>query len=55
MALASAPVRLVMPVLAESLMELRRSTGSASVKPARVFVCRLTPLTPLKTVRPPVK
>ena len=39
-------------MLALNLTELRRSTGIASVKPARVFDCSLSPLTPLTVVRP---
>ena len=54
-ALNSLPVRVVIPVLALNLMELCRSTGRARVKPTRVLVCSLSPLTPFTVVRPPVK
>ena len=53
--LNSLPVRVEIPVLAFNFRELWRSNGSASVKPARVFDCSLSPLTPFVVVRPPVK
>jgi hypothetical protein len=39
-AVSSLPVRVVMPVLAESLREFCRSIGKATVKPARVIASR---------------
>ena len=44
------PVRVEMPVLAESFSELLRSTGRARVNPALVFRCSLSLLTPFRLV-----
>ena len=54
-AASSLPVRVVMPVLAESLREFCRLIGKATVKPARVIACSLSLLTPLRVVRPPAR
>ena len=54
-ALDSLPVRVVMPVLAESFSEFWRSIGKATVQPARVLRCSLSLFTPFRVVRPPEK
>ena|SRR4051812_48170072 len=54
-AVSSLPVRVVTPVLAESLSEFCRLMGKATVKPARVIACSLSLLTPLRVVRPPAR
>ena len=49
-ALNSLPVRVEMPVLAESFSEFWRSTGRTRVNPARVFRCSLSRFTPFRLV-----
>src|SRR6516165_2841395 len=49
------PVRAETPLLAANLIELRRSTGIASVAPTRQFCCRSFLVTPSIDERPPVK